>query len=236
MTNEEVERQIRELKSLQSQIRWWSWGSVGFIVLLTVFCMGSLANSVRNLFQPGPSQTQFTAALSENMKRDVLPSVQIIAGQAITQSRPEVEAAFRHLNGRVPELTQFGMGQLALLQKNIPAKGTAALNATYGDMLKKKEPKLRQMFPEATDENVSALVKALSDQGLTQAVVLDDSLFSKHTAALSAIQADLTKIQQTEPVPADGNQADWETALIVVDSFHEDLKTLEADAKKEVKP
>ena len=228
MTSEEIKKKIQEHESLQKQIKFWRWGTSAAVVLITVLCVGSLVNQVHNLFQPGPAQQQFTSALTDGLKRDVLPSVTDMAKQALSDSKPQVQAAFTHLNDRVPELTSTSLKQFDILQKDLPEQGDKALQATYSEMLKRQEPKIKAAYPNVTDASVQALVTNLTQEGQTQIVSANDTLFSKHIAALNSIQADLTKIQDTEPVTPDQDKANWEMALLVVDDFHADLQGLQA--------
>ena len=232
MTGDEVKKKISELEALRSQSRLWRIGTACAIVLITVICVGSLVNSVHNLFLPGPTQDQFTSTLSTDLKQDVLPKVQTIATDAITESKPQVETAFAKLNGRVPELTDASLKQLNLLQQNIPERGDKVLNATYGVMLKKHEAKIKTMFPEATEDNIGALVTNMTAEGQKQIVLANDTLFSKHMAALNGIESDLTTIQDTEPVTDDEDKSNWEMAMIVLDNFHNDLQGLQAEGAK----
>lgn len=230
MTSDEVKEKIREHESLQKQIKWWRWGTSGAVVLITVLCVGSLANEVHNLFQPGPAQQQFASTLSDGLKRDVLPSVTDMAKQALTESKPEVQAAFTKLNTRVPELTSMSLKQFDILQKDLPAHGDKALQDTYGEMLKRQEPKIKAAYPGVTDASVQALVTNMTAEGQNQIVSANDTLFSKHMAALNSIESDITKIQDTEPVSADEDKANWEMALLVVDNFHSDLQGLQTQS------
>ncbi len=232
MTSEEVQKKIQELEALRSQARYWRLGITAAIVLITVVCVGSLVNSVHSLFRPGPAQDEFTSTLTADLKQNTLPQVQSIAGQALTESKPEIEASFTKLNTRVPELTSASLKQLTMLQHNLPERGDKVLNATYGTLLKKHEAKIRALFPEATDANVAALVDTMSAEGQTQIVSANNTLFSKHQAALTGIQNDLATIQNTETVTADEDQSNWEMALLVVDSFHDDLQGLQAEGAK----
>lgn len=229
MTTTEIESKIRELESLRKQTRLWGWGTTAAITLISFGSVGLLVNAVHNLFQPGPTRDEFAATLTGNLKRDVLPQVQDIAGRTLTESKPEIEAAFTRLNARVPELTGASMQQLDLLRQNIPQRGDKALSATYGAMLKKKEPAIRQMFPEANEANVATLVTTMTAEGQQQITAANDTLFAKHTAALDSIIGDLEKISSTETVTPDDSQANWEMALTVVDSFHDDLQGLRAE-------
>ena len=230
MTSEEVKAKIQEHESLQKQIKLWRWGTSVAVVAITVLCVGSLVNQVKGLFQPGPTQTAFANSLTDGLKRDVLPSVTDMAKQALTDSKPEVQAAFTKLNSRVPELTSTSLKQFDILQKELPEHGDKALQASFGDMVKRQEPKIKAAYPDVTDDKVQALVTNMTQEGQNQIVSANDTLFSKHTAALSSIESDITKIQDTEPVTADEDKANWEMALLVVDNFHDDLKSLQTQS------
>ena len=229
MAPDDLQSKIRELESLRSQTRWWGWGTTLAITLIAFVSVGLLVSAVHSLFQEGAARDEFTQTLSSRLQRDVLPQVQQIASQTLTESKPEVEAAFSKLNTHVPELTTLSLQQLDLLKTNIPARGSKALGDTYGAVLKKHEPKIREMFPEATEKNVSALVSAMTEEGQRQMVLSDDKLFSKHLNAMNGIVLDLDKIKQTETVTSNADQANWEMALTVVDAFHDDLHNLQAD-------
>ena len=230
MTSEEVKAKIREHESLQKQIKIWRWGTSAVVVAITVFCVGSLVNQVHDLFQPGPAQTVFANSLTDGLKKDVLPSMTDMAKQALNDSKPEVQAALTKFNGRVPELTSTSLKQFDILQKELPEHGDKALQATFGDMVKRQEPKIKAAYPDVTDDKVQALVTNMTQEGQNQIVSANDTLFSKHTAALNSIESDITKIQDTEPVTADADKANWEMALLVVDNFHDDLKSLQTQS------
>ena len=230
MTSDEVKAKIREHESLQKQIKLWRWGTSAAVVAITVFCVGSLVNQVRGLFQPGPAQTVFANSLTDGLKKDVMPSVTDMAKQALTDSKPEVQAAFTKLNDRVPELTSTSLKQFDILQKELPEHGDKALQSTFGDMVKRQEPKIKATYPDVTDDKVQALVTSMTQEGQNQIVSANDTLFSKHTAALNSIESDITKIQDTEAVTSDEDKANWEMALLVVDNFHDDLKSLQTQS------
>lgn len=228
MTSEEARKKIQELEALRAQTRNWRWGATGVMTLAVIACVSSLGNSVRNLFVPGPVQEQFSGTLTDGLKRDIMPDVQTIATQAFTESKPIIDASFTKLNGQVPELTTSTMKQFDLLQKHIPETGDKVLTATYGDMLKRHEPKIHAMFPSATDANITAMVGTMTSEGGKQLVLANDTLFSKHMAEMNAIKTDLTKIQTTEAVSPDQDKVNWEMALMVVDGFHQDLTEMKA--------
>lgn len=237
MTSEETNKKIAELDALLSEARKWRWGAGIITTIAAVACVSFLGNSVRNLFVPGPVQDKFTSTLTDGLKRDVVPNVQTIATQAFTESKPIFDVSFAKLSSRVPELTASTMKQFDLLQKNIPATGDRVISATYGEMLKRQEAHIHTLVPEATDANVATLVENMTAEGQRQIVAANNTLFSKHMAALNQIETDLTVIQGSEKISPDQDKVNWEMALMVVDGFHQQLVAEQAiDAKNSAKP
>ena len=157
MTGDEVKKKISELEALRSQARLWRIGATCAIVLIVVLCVGSLVNSVHNLFpaRAGPGSVhQHTDHGSETgrsaERADSLPPRRSpTASRRWRRPLPSSMAASR--NSRALRSSSWN-----LLQHNLPERGDKVLNATYGVMLKKHEAKIKTLFPEATDENVAA--------------------------------------------------------------------------------
>jgi hypothetical protein len=237
-----VRREIGELERLQKQILWWRLGTGLFTAAVVIGCVGAINGSVQGLLRPGPRQEAFTTELSAGLQRDVLPSVQNLAGQAITEVRPEVEAEFNRLGERVPELAEASYQQITLLQENLPRRGEKIMGDTFGRMLAEREQKIKAMFPEATEENVKALTVNLSEVAQERAVAVNDKLFSRHMSAMESIVEDMEKIRLAEAASAPataiaaangGSAAEptWEMAVAVLDVVRDDLKSLTTEQR-----
>lgn len=227
MDADHVRRDIGELERLQSQIRWWRLGTGLLTAAVVVGCVAGINSSVQGLLQPGPRQEAFTSELSTGLQRDVLPSIQNLAGQAMTDIRPEVEAEFNRLGERVPELAEASYEQISLLQTNLPARGQKVLGDTFGKMLAEREDKIRAMFPEVTEEKVDTLTKNLTEMAQERAVAVNDRLFSRHMSAMENIVEDMEHIRLAE-APAPGStrpDPNWEMAVAVLDVVRDDLKS-----------
>ena len=124
MTNDEVRSKIQELDKLRKETRYWRIGTTLAVVVITVAGTGTLLNSVHELFRPGPTQNQFTAALTADMRKDVLPPVEDLARQSLTESKPQIQQAFTKLNTRVPELTSASLAEFNKLSRTCPSRAT----------------------------------------------------------------------------------------------------------------
>ncbi|MBC8140342.1 MAG: hypothetical protein H7Y38_02745 [Armatimonadetes bacterium] len=222
--------EIAELKKLRQQNSWWRIGATALTVLWIGGCFISVNNSVQGLFNPGARQQQFVNTLQGNIQRDIVPQVEGIAKQTFTEAQPQVQASLLKLNDRVPELTQASFTELETLQTSLPAKGKTILDKTYGEMLSGKEAKIKEMFPEATEENIKTLTTNMTNIAEEKAVTVNDKLFAKHQDSLMGIMESMDTIRTTEPKGASAEGENWELALAVMDVVRDDMKDLAAMA------
>lgn len=231
-----TEAEIAELQKVRRQTGWWRLGAGVVTALWVAGCFISVNNSVRGLFNPGERQTKFVSTLSSNVQKDVAPAVQTMVAQTIAETRPEVEQSFVKLNERVPDLAQASMTELETLQTSLPEKGEKILSESFGTMIAEKETKLREMFPDATEENIKALTQNLSDVAQTKAVAVNDKLFGRHQTALNGIVTHMEQIRTEEAsVPASPLGTNWEMALAIMDVVRDDMRELETLASKNQK-
>lgn len=224
--SQDVAQQIRLLKQMRREATLWRYGSLAIIALTVIYSISSLRNSALALVQPGPGQTEFTTKLTADLQADVLPNVQQIATQTLTEMRPEVMTSFEKLNDRTPELAQASLEQFDLLQKNLPARSEEVLNETFSTEIKKREGKIREMFPDVTDENIQTLVTNLTETGKKRMPNVADQLVGKHIDAVNGIMNQIVTIQAQENVDSETSAANWEMALAVVDLVRDDLREL----------
>jgi hypothetical protein len=231
-----TEAEIAELQKVRRLTGWWRMGAGIATALWVGGWFLSVNDSVQGLFKPGPRQEKFVSTLSTNVQNDIAPNVQNMVAQTIAEARPEVEASFVKLNDRVPELAQASVTELETLQSSLPQKGEKILGDTFGTMIAEKEVKLREMFPDATEENIKALTTNLSDVAQTKAVSVNDKLFGRHQVALNGIVSHMEQIRMEEgKVPASPLGTNWEMALSIMDVVREDMRELETLAAKNQK-
>ena len=228
----DVKQQIDALRSMRRESMIWRYGALLIVAGMVVYSILTLRNSALALVQPGPGQTAFTEKLTKDLQTDVVPNVQGIATRTLTEMRPEVTASFQKLNGRTPELAEAGMQQLNLLQTNLQKQSEDVLNKTFADELKKRESKIKEMFPDATEENIQTLVTNMTAAGEKRMPVIAASLMDKHLNAMEGISNDIEAIKSSEKVSSQSDVATWEMGLAVMDLVRDDLRELApAEAK-----
>ncbi len=231
-----TQSEIVELENLRRQTSFWRLGAGILSIAWVAGCMIIVNDSVRGLFNTGPRQEKFVSILSSNIQKDIAPGVQTLAAQTIAQARPEVEASFTKLNGRVPELASASVKELQSLQTSLPAKGQKLLGSTFGEMITSKDQKIRQMFPDATEENVKALTQNLTAMGQERAVSVNNKLIGKHQTALNDIVSNMEKIRLDEAkTPASAMGDNWDMALAFMDVVHDDMKDIQTVANQRQK-
>lgn len=230
MKTQDVRSEIQELESLRKQAQFWRLGSVAALLAITLGSLTVMRNSVNGLLQPGPSQDEFATQLSTRLQESVVPQVQALATQTLVQMRPEVEAEVGKLNERVPELSDAFLKEMEALQTNVPKTGQKVLEDTLGAMLLKKESDIKTMFPDATDDKIKALIQNVNQEAATRILGSQEKLFSKPMQSLNGIVGSLQTIHDSEKVPAQAQNADWEMVSAVVDLIHDDMQKLKPDS------
>jgi len=216
-------------------MRWWRLGATFASLAVVAVSALTIKNSFQGLFVEGPKQEKFVASLNEGLKADVVPMVQSMAGSTFSRLQPEVTKSFQKLNERVPEVTQATMDELEKLQQNLPVRAEKIMNESFGNMLQAKEEKIKQMFPEATEEQVQNLITNLAEQGKEQVKLANEELFAQHQKELFDIIACMNKIKDSEAKSIKGVDPTWEMGLTVLDVFRSDLEELRPKANKEAK-
>ncbi len=229
---QDVAAQIRVLNQMRREATWWRYGALAVMALTVAYSITSLRNSALALAQPGPIQSEFTTKLSSGLQRDVYPNVQRIAAQTVTEMRPQVTASFEKINNRAPEVAQASLAQLNELQQNLPARSEKILDETFSAELQKRESKIREMFPDVTDDKIKKLVTNMTEVGKKRMPHVADQIMGKHVAAVNGIMDDVLKIHAQEKVNGASDAATWEMTLAVIDLVRDDVLALApAEAK-----
>jgi hypothetical protein len=229
MTSGTAQSQIEELEKLRSQTRWWRLGATIASLAVVVVSAVTIHGSFKALLTQGPTQDKFISQLNEGLQADIVPMLHEMAGTALTELKPEVNNAFQKVNTRVPEVTQATMKELETFQKNMPDRAQKCLDASFDKVLKSKEQSIKTMFPEATDEQVQALITNLSASAKNEVGVANQQLFAKHQAELQTIIANMRAIQKAEASHIKNVDPTWDMGLLVLDVFRADLEELRPD-------
>ena len=229
MTSGTGQSQIQELEKLRQQTRWWRLGATIASLAVVVVSAVTIHSSFKALLTQGPTQDKFIAQLNQGLQADVVPMLHGIAGTALSELKPEVNNAFQKVNSRVPEVTQATMKELEAFQKNMPNRAEKCLDESFDKMLQSKEKSIKTMFPEATDEQVQALITNLSASAKNEVGVANQQLFAKHQAELATIISNMRAIQKGEAANIKNVDPTWDMGLLVLDIFRADLEELRPD-------
>ncbi|CAN5494765.1 hypothetical protein BH11ARM2_BH11ARM2_22490 [soil metagenome] len=227
MQSEQVRREIKELEAIHRESKWWHIGGTVATLAIVAVCANLLYKSVNGLVSSGKDQDQFVAELKTSLDKDIVPRMQQVASQTITEMQPVVMKEFQGLNSRVPELTQATLDQVQKLQTSIPERSSKVLDETFGKALKDQEPEIRKMFPNVTDEQVKSLMDNLGQMAMKRGSDVANEILLPHTHRIQSIVDNLHKIEATEPKTPNDETADWHMGIIVFDLVRGDLKGLE---------
>ena len=216
--------EIRTLESLRKQAFWWRTGATLVTVFVVAGCLMGLNSSVRGLAQSGPRQDEFVGYVSEGMRKDVVPSLQTLASETLTEIQPQLRAEFEHINTRVPELTAAVTKELTVLQNELPKASEKTLDSAFSNLLKSREAKIRKMYPDVTEAQVQTLMTNLRTTGEKEIREANEELFAPHQTALSKTLDHLRKIAAEEAGNTKGQNPSWEMGIAVLDVVRADLK------------
>ncbi len=228
MDSGKEDQQIKQLKQIKLQLRWWKSGLFFAGVMVAMATISTVQSSVQGLVSKGPKQDAFVKEMTAAFKSDIAPAVQDLARQTVNEVRPQIQASFERVNSRLPELAQASLKELDVLQENLPKRGEAVLQETFGQMLVKKEAQLQEMFPEATHEQIERLLTNLGESAGHEAGEAAVELFGRHHEVLQRIHINLSKMAAKEK-NLDAVDPSWEMGLLVLDLFRDDLHKMRPD-------
>lgn len=224
MTSESVQTHIKEIEALRNETRLWRWGISIVLFLIVAVCLVTLRNAVTGLTNDGPTKAQFVADLSTRIQQNALPAMEQMGTQALHEIDFNAEA--QKLNRRTPELAQASLRQVKLFGDELPKRGQKVLRATFGTALKQQQSKIKTMFPEATDEQITNLMTNLTSEALNQVADVNDQLFARHKQAIDHTLQDFDTIQTSGAAESKGQAPTWDMALLIFDLARNDLKSL----------
>lgn len=238
MNAEEVKQNIQELEKLRLQTRRFRLVTIIALVAIVVVGVSAIINSIYALANAGPKQDLFVKHFGANLQKDVLPVVQKIAGRSIERLKPAVEAEMQKLNSRAPEIADVALKQLDIMGYELPVQAEKIVDDTVGVTLKKREAKLRKLYPGLYDAQIATLLDNLSTEAQDQIAQTSEKIFTPHLNSIQSILANLEKIQKTEPIDPKKEIDTWQVAFLFLDVFvqeFKDLSVIDTVKPKEVK-
>ena len=235
-TSHDVSQEIAQLQRLQSQTRTWRLITVLAVIAILVTGLGSVLHQANLLSQSGPEQKEFVDELGSGLQSDILPQVQQLAGQTLSGMVPLLKNELQKVADRAPEIANAAKHELALLSKNLQEKGQKTLDATFGESLKKRETKIKEMYPDVDEHKIATLVDNITKVGTERMEETVHTLFAGHILALDKIVKSMEAIHKSEGPNVSEETPTWEMALLVFDILRDDVRELETAAKPGVAP
>jgi capsule polysaccharide export protein KpsE/RkpR len=228
MNAEEVNQHIQELEKLRGQTRRFRLLTILALIAIVVIGVSAIINSAYSLASAGPKQNEFVNQLSVRAQRDVLPVAEKIAGHSLERLKPAVEAELEKLNARAPQIADAALKELDTMGNELPVQAEKILDQTVGDTLKKREDKLRKMYPGVYDRQLATLLDNLNAEAQDQLAKTGEKIFNPHLNSIQSILSNLEKIQKTEPIDPKQQIDPWQAAFLFFDVFVTEFKDLAA--------
>jgi hypothetical protein len=226
MSTEEAKQLIQELEKLRSQTRRFRLLTIIALLVIVISGVSAIIESVYSLTLAGPKQEAFVSNLSADLKDNLLPTVQKIAGRSVERLKPAVETELKEINGRAPEVADVALRELDEMGAELMVQAGKILDETVSGTLQKREGKLRQMYPDVYDKQIDTLLNNLALEAQDQLAQSGENIFNPHLNSIQSILANLDKIQKTEPVNANKDIDAWQVAYMFMDVFVHEFKDL----------
>jgi hypothetical protein len=222
VTIESTQQRIEELNRLRRQARAWRVGGAVACAAISAVFLFVLWSQADRLFTAGPTHDEFVAELKAGLRRDVVPQVKTLTVHTVNELVPRVQEEVLKLQIRAPELTGALTAELTVFQKNVPARIDKALGASFSDLIRERQAKIRQLYPDLTDENVRTITASLSKEGALRADNVAQRVIEPYTEVMTKLVVDLNHIRDTEPTL--GRDAAWELATLCANMLQDEIR------------
>lgn len=227
MENADVQSVIDELKAVRRQTSVWRSILVIVAVMVVLVCVLSLRNAVAGLAYEGPKQKEFLSTLGTQMQEQVLPQVQEVGTEAAQSIN--LNQQLTKLNERTPDVANAGLKEARLLASNLPAIGKEVLTKQFDTALQGRADKLKEAFPDATEEQLKQLMDLLLAETKTQVTDVTEKLFTPHITSMNNIVNYIDKIKAIEGPAAKQDIPTMEMTLLIFDIMREEYDVSKID-------
>lgn len=216
----ELQDDVAQIVQLKRQIAIWRGALTVTIVAAVIISVSVLWTSVNTLAKPGPGQQKFLGVMTDTFTKDVPVQLKEIGSRAVKAA--DLNKRMQELNAAAPQVTEEAMKQARELATNIPEKGRMILADNFKQQLMGHEAKLRELFPEAREEQIKALLEGMADETKDSVVTLTDSLFQPHITTMNKIITDVDTIKSSEHPNVDEIPT-WDMAFLIIDITRSDF-------------
>lgn len=228
MNSEEVQSKIEALEALKKEAGLWKLGGTIAILAIAVTCVLIIIGNVKALAEPGPTQDKFVAKLKDTFETQVKPDLIAAGKEAQGKATTLLKAEVEKLNDRIPEFTEKAQGEVMLLAEGLQNDAEVLLNTTFGAMLEKRQEKIRKMYPDVTDANVTSAISNLQTAVEEELQKITEELFVEHLVVIDGIIRHAIKIGESDTTDLLDKDVPWEMGLLIFEIVREEF----ADGEK----
>jgi hypothetical protein len=224
LSTENTNQKIDQLNELRRHARAWRIGATVASVAVSLIFLMILRSAAERLFQPGPARDEYLAELKIGLQTEVVPQVKTLAVHTVTELTPRVKAEVIRLRERTPELAGALTVELELFQKNLPARAEKVLRVTVEGTIRQREAKIRELYPDLTEQKVGDVVRLLLSEGDKRLSTIAARVSAPYEDVITQIVGDLNHIRDTEQVQVAGGDPAWELAQLCSNMLQDELQ------------
>ena len=223
MSVELSKQKIDEVNALRAKARAWRIGAAIASVSVTVVFLLALRTATVRLIEAGPTRDAFVTELQSGLQREVLPQVKGLTVQTLDRLVPSVRAELVKIQARSPEVTAAVAAELELLEKNLPARAEKVLRASFGEVIKSREARVRALYPDLTEEKLAVVTTLLMAESEKRAENIANVVMAPFQMTVTKLAEDIVAIRESELVAADASPS-WELAGLCVSLLQSELE------------
>ena len=222
-----VSDKIKELQSVQSQVRFWRTLTVIAIILIVVTCVSLMSQAVNQLTTPSATQQAFMNKLLSGITNQVVPEVQRIVSLAAADSAPVLQAELDQLDQRAPEFAQGLRGELYQFSLGVNERSEAVLNEVIGGHFEQQRNWIESNLERVDTESAERLAVNIAQTAHDRVRRIADGFYSNQVQALNRINADLRRIRDEEADNVREISPNWDMSLLFLGLMRDEFRELE---------
>jgi len=223
-SSDEVNKKIQELEALKKEAGWWKLGGTLAILVIVLVCVGKIVGGVTALAKKSPEQEKLIAKVKEGIDQQIIPDLKRAGDQAKEKATAALKAELDKLSDRLPELTSKAQAEAVALAEALQEEADVVMKDTFEKMLKDREAKIREMYPEVTEAKITSAVANLQTEIEAELNKLIKEMFIEHLQAVDGIVQHIQMIKDdNDDLDLHDQDAPWEVATLVFEIVKEEF-------------
>lgn len=145
----------------------------------------------------GPTQ-KLRTELQSRLDKEIKPAAEQLADTVLTGLRGDAMKQLADITENADDIMWAARDEYYALTNSLPDRVTEAIEETLVKMIRKREDRMREMFPKLTKEKQAAVVSRFSELSEDQGQEIFGTIFADHLNELGDLKAAMDTIYDKE--------------------------------------